>query len=255
MKLSTTFKSRRAVLISGGISPFQNYARYLNDLTIFYDCLVSGRYGFQPQDIQVLFAQGGAYPMGGALRNTQHATRANVQAAIQSAVAASGDDDLLVVMTTNHGDAGPPHRLLLWDPAETLTAQQFGAELAKRQSDFHFLGVFGHCFGDEMFNESLAQGAAGRAVVVAASDTASYSLGPDHAYDAFLYHFVSAIRGQTPQDYPADSDTNADGQVDVQEAFDFARKMDKTKDNPQIDDNDPAGNPRLATRMTLEGLL
>jgi hypothetical protein len=211
MKLTTTFRSRRAVLISGGISPFQNYSRYLNDFTVFYDCLVSSRYGFQPGDIEVLFAQGGAYPMGGTLRMAKHATRANVRAAIQAAVAASADDDLLVVMTTNHGDAGPPHKLLLWDPPQTLSAKEFGQDLAGRNSDFYFLGVFCHCFGADMFHEVLQNTASGKAVVVAATDSASYSLAPDHAYDAFVYHFVSAARGQTPQDYPADSDTTVTG--------------------------------------------
>jgi hypothetical protein len=56
MNLHKRFKTRRALLISGGISTYQNYARYLNDLTAFYSCLVSARYGFDPNDIQVLYA-------------------------------------------------------------------------------------------------------------------------------------------------------------------------------------------------------
>jgi len=255
MKLSTTFHSRRAVLVSGGISTFQNYGRYLNNLTAFYDCLVGSRYGFQPGDIEVLYANGGVYPMGGRLKTTQPATKANVRAALQSAVAVSGDNDLLVVMTTNHGDAGPPHKLLLWDPTQTLSAGELGQDLASRTTDFHFLGVFGHCFGADIFDEALHNTAGGRAVVVAASDSASYSLAPDHAYDAFLYHFTAALRGHTPQEYPADSDANGDGHVHIEEAFDFAKGMDKTKDNPQIDDKNPAGGLRPRARMTLEGLL
>lgn len=254
MKLSTTFQTRRAVLVSGGISTYLNYPRYLNDLSAFYSCLVGSRYGFGPTDIQVLYANGGVYPMAGRAITTQPATNRNVRSALRNAVAASSQDDLLVLITTNHGDAGPPHRLMLWDPAETLRADEVGSDLAA-SSGYHFLGIFGHCFGAEMFDQVLNNTAFDRSVVVAASDSASYALPPDEAYDAFLYHFTAAIAGETPQHYVADSDANRDGHVDIQEAFDFAVGMDTTQDNPQIDDNNSGGSPPLKEKMTLEGLL
>jgi len=90
-----------------------------------------------------------------------------------------------------------------------------------------------------------------RTVAVAASKTASYALPPDFAYDAFLYHFTAGLAQVTPSGYAANSDLNGDGHVDIREAFDFASNMDKTKDQPDIDD----GGSGIARKMTLEGLL
>src|SRR5258708_39798701 len=131
MNLHKRFKCRRAVLISGGISSFQNYPRYLNDLTAFYACLVSPRYSFDPADIQVLYANDGVYTMGGQTVTTQVADKANVVAALQTAENGLGADDLLVLFTTNHGDSTVPHRLNIWGAGEYLQSVDLGAELAK----------------------------------------------------------------------------------------------------------------------------
>ena len=60
MGLTIEFKERRAVLVSGGISSFQNYERYLHDLHIFHAMLCGPRYKFDPKDVKVLYANGGA---------------------------------------------------------------------------------------------------------------------------------------------------------------------------------------------------
>ncbi|HTU20924.1 MAG TPA: hypothetical protein VMG10_22925 [Gemmataceae bacterium] len=256
MQLQTTFKNRRAVLISGGISSFQNYARYLNDLTAFYTCLVSSRYSFATTDIQVLYANGGVYDMGGHQVTTTVANRANVLAALHKAVKRLGSEDLLVLFTTNHGDATIPHRLNLWTPSEYLEAPDLGAELAK-SSDYFCLGIFGHCFGAKMINQVTANTTAGKGVGVAASKTASHLLPPDGAYDAFLHHFTAALALETPSGYPAAADAKKDGHIDIQEAYDFAHAMNKKQkitDQPDLHDN--AATPLdLAAKLTLEGIL
>jgi len=258
--LSETFSVRRVVLVSGGVGVFQNYSRYLNDLTAFYGCLVGSRYGFDPSSIQVVYANGGNYEMAGHSVTTVMATQKNVEDAIKYAILGDPaknvpkltDRDLFIFMTSNHGDSTTsPHRLLLWTPKEFLDTDDLGAALAVGKSQNHYsLGVFGHCWGGDCFQKFLANTPKNRSIVVAASKGASYALDPDNAYDAFAYHFTAALAGATPSGYHADSDANRDGHVDVKEAFEFAKKMDTTKDTPVID-----GDSVLAAKLTLEGIL
>lgn len=266
MALTTTFKQRRAVLVSGGISEFQNHRRYLHNLHIFYSLLVSPRYRFHPRDIEVLYANGGSYHFAGNAVATEEATEANLKDALDDALNATGhfvgtaaspnlplgSNDLLIFMSTNHGDdSTPPHRLLLWDPSQYITSTGFASAI-KSASKCHFLGVFGHCYGGSMISKTLsAIGGANKCVCVAASTSASYALEPDYAYDAFLYHFTSALLGKTPANYTADADANGDGLIDLDEAFKFAMRMDSTKDIPTIDD----GGSGMRSKMTLEGLI
>ncbi len=257
MNLQKRFKTRRAVLISGGISQYQNYARYLNDLTAFYACLVSPRYNFAAGDIQVLYANDGVYTMGGQTVTTEVANKANVVAALRKAISGLGADDLLVLFTTNHGDDTTPHRLNLWGTSDFLESTDLGAELAKA-SDYYCLGIFGHCYGNKMFNQLTTKTSSGKGVGVAASKSASHDLPPDGAYDAFVYHFTAALALETPSGYSApDADANKDGHIDIQEAYDFACKMNKKQkiaDVPDLIDNaTPA--LALASKLTLEGIL
>jgi hypothetical protein len=249
--LTTMFRRRRAVLISGGLSAYQNYARYLNDLKAFYACLTSNLYQFAHGDIQVVYANGGIHDMGGHSVTTVAATKANVRHALHQAVVGGGSslgqDELLVICTTNHGTA-IPNRLTLWTPQEYLTPAELGQELVQSQ-DYSCVCIFGHCFGTSMFHQVKLNTT--HSVLVAASSSASYALPPDEAYDSFLYHFTAALLMNTPSDYPAASDQNKDGHISVQEAFDFAKGKNKTADKPQLDESSPG----LAARTTLWGVL
>jgi hypothetical protein len=250
--LKLKFKQRRAVLISGGLDSFHNYSRFLNDLKICYACLVNAC-KFAASDVQVLYANGGTYDMGGRQVTAQYCDKKNTIAALQKAVKGLQPDDLLVVLTTNHGKATKPHELLLWTVGEKLTSQELGQELAA-EPDFHLLGIFGECYGGNMFLDvqtALPAQTEKKCVLLAASTSVSWSLPPDDAYDAFLYYLTTALAGKTPSSYAVNADGNADGHVDIQEAFDHAKAMDNTSDQPDMQD----ANPPIAARLTLEGML
>lgn len=253
MQPLSQFNTRRAVLISGGLSSSINYPRYLNNLHAFYACLVSNRYGFSSKDIQVVYANGGVYDLAGNRVRAIEATSANVLGALDHAIKGDASpldtDDLLVVMTTNHGEATAPHRLTLWRPSEYLESTDLGNAL--RNINCYFVGVFGHRFGGEMQNQVEQNTTQGKSVFIAASDSVSYALPPDDAYDSFLYHFTSALMTTTPSIYPAFSDVDNDGHVSLQEAFNFAKQKNLTGDQPMISDR----NTGMARRMTLRGLL
>jgi hypothetical protein len=258
------FPKRKAVLVSGGIDRFQNHARYLNDLVICYRCLVD-RYDFLPSDIQVIYNNGGWYDMGRDTKGasspvlTQWASKQNVLDALDKTLGALGSDDFCVLFTTNHG-SDASGRLELWTPSEYLTPNEFGTALAKHKDQYR-LGIFGHCYGEMMIGPLLKNTAADKAVGVAASKTASYALPPDDLYDAFIYHYISALAEQTPAGYPVESDSKGDG-VDVKEAYDFATTLKSytdwqavgaIKDQPDIQDN--SKGPSLMSRLTLHGLI
>jgi hypothetical protein len=166
-----------------------------------------------------------------------------------------GPLDLLVLFTTNHGRASyPAHELVLWTPGQQINSEEIGIELSAAP-DFHFLGIFGECHGQGMFNKlhaKLTPATQQKCVMVASSSGLSWSLGPDDAYDAFLYYLTSAFASKTPSGYPVNADdaVSPDGRISVQEEYNHARGMDKTPDAPDI--HDPAS---IALRMTLDGML
>jgi hypothetical protein len=96
---------------------------------------------------------------------------------------------------------------------------------------------------------------------MSASPNSSYSLPPDNSYDAFVYHITTALARQTPSGYAVDSDTNRDGEVDLQEAFDFVMNLPNyasfrqtyPDEAPHLEDNSSTNS--LAERLTLNGLV
>jgi hypothetical protein len=137
-----------------------------------------------------------------------------------------------------------------------LTSIDLGAALAKEQ-DYYCLGVFGHCYGAEMFHQLLNNTAAGKGVGVAASKAASHALPPEGTYDAFLYNFTAALATETPSKYSVSADAKKDGHIDVWEAYDFACAMNVAQsvtDTPDLQDNS-ARALALANKLTLTGLL
>jgi hypothetical protein len=230
-----------------------NHRRYWHDLLLAYHCLA--RNDFSDADIAVVYGQGGYYRISKTVsRMTQHATTANVQQAIQDALKiATNSDDLLVIVTANHGDTGstlyPGHLLHLWR-GQFLTYKQLEAEL--KPAACCVLGVFGHCFGADMMGAVTASGAVGTRAAVAASKGASYAMEPDWSYDEFLYHFFAALQKQSLAGYIVDADVKGDKVVDIKEAYDFARKADRTRDQPAFEDNN-LGN--FIDKLTLSEVL
>lgn len=230
-----------------------NHRRYWNDLLLAYQCLTAN--GFADKDIAIIYARGGYYRISKSIsRTTQHATTANVVQAIQDALKTTkSSDDLLMIVTTNHGDTNSTlyagHLLHLWG-GQYLTYKQLENEL--KNAACRVLGVFGHCFGAGMLGAVTSSGATGTRVAVAASKGAAYAMEPDWSYDEFLYHFFAAFQKQSLAGYLVDADAKGDKVVDVKEAYNFACSADRTSDQPDFDDND-LGN--FIDKLTLSEVL
>lgn len=254
-----SFSTRRAVLISGGITSQQNHSRYLNDLTTFYCCLVD-YYGFKQSDIRVVYNNDGLHDLGWRTSPvaTKIATSQNAQDAIEDALKGLTDEDLFVLYTTNHGH-DVTRRLELWR-GEHLTCGKL-EELLKTNTEPYRLGVFGHCYSRTMADTFVNAPDDHKGVAVSASDVQSSSLPPDDMYDAFVYHFTAALQEETPSGHPVPSDANTDTYVDIDEAFKFVDQLKSyknlrtgglSKDDPRLHDN-VTGD--LAKRLTLKGLI
>lgn len=71
--------------------------------------------------------------------------------------------------------------------------------------------------------------------VAAASEAneESYAMLPDTQYDEFLYHWISAAAGCTPDGQTVDADKNGYVGVSAYEMFRYAEDNDKSKEKPQ----------------------
>lgn len=72
----------------------------------------------------------------------------------------------------------------------------------------------------------------------ASEDQVSWSMGGWPIFDEFLYYFISALNGADPWGFPYPPaplpvDSNANGIVEWNEAFDYANFMDRAAENPQ----------------------
>ena len=235
--------------------------RYRNNLCTFYCCLVD-HYGFHQRDVQVVYNNNGNYDFGWRTSpvGTKVATSQAAQTAITTALAGLTDDDLFVLYTTNHGTA--TGRLNLWGGGEYLDLITLDTLLAANKQPYCF-GVFGHCFSRDMADQFVASAGQGKGVAVSASNSSSTALPPDDMYDAFVYHFTTALQRQTPSGHPVlldPNDPDDDSDVTVKQAFEFTDNLQSykelrkrgglMKDHPFLS-QDKSGN--LAASLTLRG--
>lgn len=91
--------------------------------------------------------------------------------------------------------------------------------------------------------------APGRVITTACEATTS-SCNRNSVYDEFLYHWVSAIVGETPEGMPVGADSNDDGYISMEEAYLCALWNDSMPEIPQY-----LSNPEnLGTFLDLSGL-
>lgn len=246
---------RRALLLSGGVSHNLNYPRYANDVAAYYRLLTSF-YNYAESDVYVCVGPGGAYPLaaGGGLRQVHAAKRTPVFDVLANVAVELGEDDLLFVMVTDHGDA--EEGISLWGKGAFLAPEALATAL-RRSSAIKIL-VLGQCYAGAFGALDI-----GRAVVCCACgrDAVSFpspspARGVEPAHNEFLYQLAGALGGRYPDDLPL-KDPNLPRPPDILigDAFRYARANDcwyaglrNYTELPQI--FDPYG---LADRTTLRG--
>ena len=249
-----------AVIISGGRSKMFNHERYWNDCAFLYrtlrqECRLS-------KDHITLLMADGDNPDNDMLRNgavgfassstdldgdgepdlTLSATRRNVEDTFRQLSEKITAHDHLFIFITDHGECdgdGDVH-LWLWG-GERVSPQELAAIINQcRPKTMNIL--LGQCYAGAFVTPLQGDG---RIITAAcAADQMSWAC-KERCYDEFVYHWTCAIAQHDEQGQPViatphsdhrseNADTNGDGRVSMQEAFDYARQNDRRPETPGI---------------------
>ena len=261
-----------AVIISGGANPASNYWRYWNDSSFIYTTLTQV-YGYADDHIYVLMSDGtdpgddrhcqirdatgviiadwlDSSPLdldGDGDNDIDYAaTRTSITTVFDTLSGILGEGDYLFVFTTDHGAPDPsagatPQDVILHLWGETIRDDEFATELNKISADCEAIMIMMEQCNSGGFVDDLIPGPQDRVIATACSSTeSSWAMTPYCYYDEFSYHWTCAVAWQDPEGVSVDADSDNNGQVSMEEAFDYAESHDTAAETPQYSE-DPAG--------------
>lgn len=233
-----------AVILSGGINKNSNYERYWNDCSFIYQTLVN-KYGVPKGNIYPIMSDGnnpeadmrsisGGYksqPLDldndGVDDIKLAATRANVRNTLSTLTNKLNKDDHLFLFVIDHGgtdDYSKNSYICLWDH-ESLYDYELATMLEPFTSKFVNINVvLGQCFSGG-FNDNLEK--VGCVVASASTGSESSWACPDIPYDEFVYQWTCAVNEATHRIVSVKSDTDNNGRVTMEEAFNYANTHDR----------------------------
>lgn len=245
---SYAYTHNYAVIINGGINKKRNYLRYWNDCAAIYSTLVNV-YGYNKNHIYVIMSDGvspaidrqtnngyDSSPLdldGDGTNDIQYAaTYSNINSVFSQLSNILTEDNNLFVFTMDHGDIDGNDCLInLWD-YEELYDYDFENMLSNINA-----GTVNICMGQCSSGGFIDNIPNNKYVISTACryDEESYPLTSSYeGYDAFVYYWTAAVRGQYPDGSSANADTNNDGFISMREAFNYANALDSNNETPQI---------------------
>jgi hypothetical protein len=111
------------------------------------------------------------------------------------------------------------------------------AGLPAPSDNFGFYVLMEQCFSGGFLDElkDPASPIVTNIATAAAETETSKAADTEGPYDEFLFHFLSALAGQNPYGVAVNADTNRDGRVTWQEAFEYTRPpRDNRNETPQF---------------------
>lgn len=233
-----------AIILSGGINKNSNYERYWNDCSFIYQTLVN-KYGVPKGNIYPIMSDGnnpeadmrsisGGYksqPLDldndGVDDIKLAATRANVRNTLSTLTNKLNKDDHLFLFVIDHGgtdDYSKNSYICFWDH-ESLYDYELATMLEPFTSKFVNINVvLGQCFSGG-FNDNLEK--VGCVVASASTGSESSWACPDIPYDEFVYQWTCAVNEATHRIVSVKSDTDNNGRVTMEEAFNYANTHDR----------------------------
>lgn len=235
-----------AVIISGGINKDNNYERYWNDCAAMYSTLAN-LYGYKDENIYVIMSDGtnsgldrkknsGGYdssPLdldGDGDNDIMYAaTKANITTVFNELSEKLTQNDHLFIFTTDHGgqNLDGSVSMCLW--GENISATEFANKVDK--VDAKTINIVMEQCHSGGFIPVLSK--KGRSIATACAANESSFCTRNYAYNEFVYHWISAVAGCTPDGKYVDADNNNDGYVSMKEAFNYAEVKDTQDETPQ----------------------
>lgn len=238
-----------AVLINGGRNRLTNHERYWNDCAFLYRTLRQECH-LPPDHITLLMADGDN-PDKDMLRNgamgfassstdldsdgesdlTLSATRQNVEDAFCQLSEKITANDHLFVFITDHGECDSDGNIHLWLWGnERLSPQELAAIINQCKPKTMNI-LFGQCYAGAFVAPLQDEG---RIITAACADNQMSWACKEKAFDEFVYHWICAIAQHDELGQPVSSDTNGDGRVSMQEAYNYALQNDRRPETPSL---------------------
>ncbi len=238
-----------AIIISGGIEPRYNHARYWNDCSYIYKTLTR-RYGIPKENIYPIMANGLTDELtvkyvdrfsGTETYKVQNpdldndgqadikysATIGNVKSVLDELLSKMHEDDQLLFYVIDHGGrdkASGSSYVCLWNH-ENLYDYVLADWLRPFAEKYITINaVLGQCYSGGFVDDLNLNGCV---VSTACKDTESSWACRDKPYDEFVYHWTSAINGADVYGNPVNADYDKDGYVSMMESFNYARSADR----------------------------
>ena len=238
-----------AVIISGGANPILNYERYWNNCSAMYKCL-RNVYNYRRDRIFVLMSDGvssesdrhlniGWYESSpldldgdGNDDINYSATKANISTVFNYLRDHVNADEQALVFVTDHGSRqNDESYITLWGGSE-ISASEFTNEVKKINASSRKHVVLGQCFSGG-FVGPLKSACSNISIATAASaDQESHAM-LGQRYDEFLYHWISAAAGKTPDGSIVNADLNGYDGVSAEEIFRYSQNKDEKDETSQ----------------------
>lgn len=238
---------RYAVLFSGA----SNY-RHVNDLEFLYRTLVDV-YDFSPERIHVLNYDGtinysgspkpvGDWPGDNTayqMPDPDQGTKSALENVFDDLKGRLSRHDFLFVHTNNHGGHDGTESYLCTHSGPDYTASDFAAKLAELPNFAQLMVMMEQCHSGGFNDPIIDSSPADETTIASACEEDRSSSGGDGTFDPFARDWIAAVTGTDP--YGAalaiDPDSDADGVISADEAFDYANAVKVAYDTPVYDES------------------
>ncbi len=247
-----------AVIISGGANLSSNYERYWNDCSAIYKSLIQA-YNYRKDRIFVLMSDGTSQNLDRIMNDGTYmsspldldgdgnndvnysATKSNISTVFNYLRNHVSQDEQVFIFVTDHGSRyNNESYITLWNGSE-ISAVEFANEINKINKDSRKHVVLGQCYSGGFVGplSSCQNISVATASLAEQKSRASRNL----LYDEFLYHWISAVAGKTPDGTIVNADLNGYDGISAEEIFRYAQDKDNfSEETPQYASNpEPMG--------------
>ena len=248
-------RQRYALLFSGASNN-----RHTNDLEFLYRTLVDC-YGYKDENIYVLNYDGTlnyngnphpvtAWPGDSTsyrMPVTGEGTKAAFESALDDLRSRLRSDDSLLIHTNNHGWYDDNGSFMSTYSGASYYASELGDKLAELPRFGCLIVMMEQCASGGFSQTIIDKSPAARTSFAAACGPTVSSYGGSD-FDFFARDWIAAMNDADPYgaNLSSDPDSNGDGYVSAQEAFNYANSIANASDSPNFAEKNNGGSCRLA---------